>query len=35
MQPEMQKGLGFLASIYTNEASWKHMRKITTLKKDE
>jgi len=35
MQPEMQKGLGFLASIYTDEASWKHMRKITTLKKDE
>lgn len=35
MQPEMQKGLGFLASIYTMESSWKHMRKITTLKKDE
>jgi DNA polymerase len=27
MQPEMQKGLGFLASIYTDEPSWKHMRK--------
>jgi uracil-DNA glycosylase len=26
-QPEMQKGLGFLASLYTDEASWKHMRK--------
>lgn len=24
--PEMQKGLGFLGSIYTNEASWKLMR---------
>lgn len=35
LQPEMQKGLGFLASIYTDEASWKHMRKIATLKKDE
>lgn len=27
MQPEMEKGLGFLASIYTDEPSWKHMRK--------
>lgn len=27
MQPEMEKGLGFLASIYTDEASWKFMRK--------
>lgn len=35
MQPELQKGLGFLASIYTNEASWKGMRKVSTLKKDE
>lgn len=26
-QPEMQKGLGFLASIYTDEPSWKQMRK--------
>jgi len=26
-QPEMEKGLGFLASIYTDEPSWKHMRK--------
>lgn len=26
MQPEMQKGLGFLGSIYTDEASWKFMR---------
>lgn len=25
LQPEMQKGLGFLASIYTNEAQWKFM----------
>lgn len=29
MQPEMEKGLGFLASIYTDEASWKFMRKGT------
>lgn len=26
MQPELKKGLGFLASVYTNEASWKLMR---------
>lgn len=26
MFPEMQKSLGFLGSVYTNEASWKHMR---------
>lgn len=25
--PEMQKGLGFLGSIYSNEASWKLMRR--------
>jgi len=28
LQPEMQKGLGFLASIYTNELAWKFMHKI-------
>lgn len=35
--PEMQKGLGFLGSIYTNESSWKKMRpkKVTTGKKDD
>ena len=27
MQPEIEKGLGFLASLYTDEPSWKHMRK--------
>lgn len=27
LQPEMDKGLGFLASLYTNEPSWKHMGK--------
>jgi hypothetical protein len=26
--PEMQKGLGFLGSIYTNEASWKLLRRV-------
>lgn len=37
MFPEMQKGLGFLGSIYTNEASWKKMRpkKRTTQKKGD
>jgi len=27
MQPEMPKGLGFLASIYTDELAWKFMHK--------
>lgn len=27
MQPEMNKGLGFLATIYSDESSWKFMRK--------
>ena len=27
LQPEMPKSLEFLASVYTNELSWKHMRK--------
>lgn len=26
-QPEMEKGLGFLATLYTDEASWKFMSK--------
>lgn len=34
-QPEMEKGLGFLGSIYTEEASWKHMGKADSLKKGE
>lgn len=35
--PEIQKGLGFLGSIYTNEPAWKLMRrrKADTVKKDE
>lgn len=36
LYPEMQKSLGFLGSIYTNEASWKLMRtKGEELKRDE
>lgn len=36
LQPESQKGLGFLGSVYTNEASWKIMRdKTGTLKREE
>lgn len=36
LHPESDKGLGFLGSVYTNEASWKLMRKkSTTIKKDE
>lgn len=36
--PEMEKSLGFLGSIYTNEASWKMMRtrgKAANLKREE
>jgi DNA polymerase I-like protein with 3'-5' exonuclease and polymerase domains len=38
LYPEMQKGLGFLGSIYTNEASWKlmrHSKAEESLKRDE
>lgn len=37
LQPESEKGLGFLGSVYTNEASWKMMRLRgkTTIKRDE
>ncbi len=37
LQPESQKGLAFLGSVYTNEASWKLMRARgkTTIKRDE
>jgi len=36
LYPEMQKGLGFLGSIYTNEVSWKILRgKTEELKRDD
>lgn len=35
LQPEMQKGLGFMGSLYTQEASWKFMRKAATLKRED
>jgi len=37
LQPESEKGLAFLGSVYTNEASWKLMRSRgkTTIKRDE
>jgi uracil-DNA glycosylase len=36
LQPEMEKSLGFLASIYTQEAPWKFMRsKHETIKKED
>lgn len=35
LQPEMLKGLGFLGSVYTDEGSWKGMRKTETIKRDE
>lgn len=36
LQPESLKSLGFLGSVYTDEGSWKQMRKAaTTLKRDD
>lgn len=36
LQPEMEKGLGFMGSIYTDEASWKFMRSDhDTVKKED
>lgn len=35
LQPESLKSLGFLGSIYTDEGSWKVMRKVATIKRDE
>jgi uracil-DNA glycosylase len=29
LQPELRKGLGFLASIYTDEIAWKGMHKVS------
>lgn len=35
LQPEMLKGLGFLASVYADEGAWKEMRsKTETIKSD-
>lgn len=34
LQPESLKGLGYLGSIYTDEGSWKGMRKASTIKRD-
>ena len=35
LQPESLKSLGFLGSVYTDEGSWKGMRKTETIKADE
>lgn len=35
MQPELEKSLGFLGSIYTNELAWKFMRPKHTVKKED
>lgn len=35
LQPELQKGLAFLGSIYTDESSWKLMRRSVTAKREE
>jgi uracil-DNA glycosylase len=35
LQPEVQKSLGFLGSLYTDEPAWKYMRARTTLKRED
>ena len=36
LQPEQEKGLGFLGSIYTNESAWKTLAKFSkSTKADE
>jgi len=35
LQPEMNKGLGFLGSLYSDERMWKDMRKHETIKRDD
>lgn len=35
LYPELEKGLGFLGSIYTDEPAWKFMRSGGTLKKED
>lgn len=35
LQPESPKALGFLGSVYCSEASWKDMRKVSTIKRDD
>lgn len=35
LQPEMEKGLGFLGTLYTDEAAWKFLRHIDTIKRED
>jgi DNA polymerase len=35
LYPELQKGLGFLGSVYTNESAWKLLRDHDSTKRDE
>jgi uracil-DNA glycosylase len=35
LQPEMNKSLGFLGSLYSDERMWKGMRKHETIKRDD
>ncbi len=35
LQPEVQKSLGFLGSLYSDEPAWKQMRSRTTLKRED
>lgn len=34
LQPESLKSLGFMGSLYCDEAAWKQMRKFSTIKRD-
>jgi len=34
LYPESEKSLGYLGSIYTDEGSWKRMRRTNTIKED-
>ncbi len=35
LYPELQKGLGFLGSIYSDECAWKINREVETVKKED
>jgi uracil-DNA glycosylase len=35
LQPESEKGLGFLGSVYTDHGPWKQQRKVATIKQED
>jgi hypothetical protein len=35
LQPESLKSLGYLGSVYSDEGTWKNMRKEHTTKRDD